>query len=105
MPSTYILNGKLAVECDDPKAWAEWIRREENRRVASDTVDGVWVSTIFLGSDHSIGCGPPLLFETMVFGGPMDQEQSHCSTWEEAETMHAEMVAKVKRKTAKGERT
>ena len=37
-----------------------------------------------------------MLFETMVFGGPMDQEQDRCTTWDEAEAMHAAMVARVK---------
>lgn len=27
-----------------------------------------WVSTVFLGLDHQYGEGPPLVFETMVFG-------------------------------------
>jgi hypothetical protein len=32
----------------------------------------------------------------MVFGGPLDQEQDRCTTWDEAEAMHAAMVARVK---------
>ena len=31
------------------------------------------VSTIWLGLDHQWGEGPPLIFETMVFGGPYDE--------------------------------
>lgn len=33
-----------------------------------------WVSTVFLGLDHSYGKGPPILWETMVFGGSMRDE-------------------------------
>ena len=44
---------------------------------------------------HS-GHGPPLLFETMLFGLIMDQSCWRCSTWEEAERQHAEVVALVK---------
>lgn len=29
--------------------------------------NGVVVSTVFMGLDHSLGVGPPVLFETMVF--------------------------------------
>ena len=49
----------------------------------------VSVSTVFLW-------GHPLLFETMVFGGKLDQEQKRYSTWEEAERGHAAMVERVK---------
>lgn len=27
-----------------------------------------WVSTVWLGIDHGLGQGPPVIFETMVFG-------------------------------------
>lgn len=32
--------------------------------------------------------GPPIVFETMIFGGANDEYQERCSTWEEAEAMH-----------------
>lgn len=95
----YILDGKRAVKCPDLLTWAEWFETK-NRRVASDMIGDVKVSTIFLALDHSFGSGPPLLFETMVFGGPLDQEQTRCATWEEAEAMHAAMVARVKDQAA-----
>lgn len=50
----------------------------------------------FLGIDHNWGVGPPLLFETMVFGGWLDGEQERCSTWDEAEAQHKTMVLRVK---------
>jgi hypothetical protein len=34
----------------------------------------------------------PLLFETMVFGGTMDQAQWRYSTWSQAEAGHKEVV-------------
>ncbi|KRQ99299.1 hypothetical protein [Bradyrhizobium valentinum] len=37
--------------------------------------------------------GVPLLFETMIFGGPRDLAQQRCSTWAQAERQHAEAVA------------
>lgn len=95
MGERYILDGKRAVECGDLMTWAKWFETA-NRRVADETIDGVRVSTVFLSLDHSFGDGPPMLFETMVFGGPLDQEQDRCTTWDEAETMHKAMVARVK---------
>jgi hypothetical protein len=53
------------------------------------------VSTVFLGLDHRFtGDGPPLIFETMVFGGTdlTDRSCSRCTTWEQAEAEHARVV-------------
>ena len=94
----YILEGHKAVPTD-LMTWAKWLEVNQGRRhVADETVDGVRVSTVFLGLNHAWGSGPPLLFETMVFGGMLDQEQDRCSTWEEAESMHARMKERVKNK-------
>ncbi len=41
--------------------------------------------------------GPPLLFETMIFGGEHDQEQWRYSTWEEAEAGHMKALVIAKR--------
>jgi hypothetical protein len=56
------------------------------------------VSTVFLGLDHSFSeDGPPILWETMVFGGELDQETDRCSgTREQAEAMHKKMCEQVK---------
>lgn len=95
MGERYILDGKQAVECGDLMTWVKWFETA-NRRVADETIGDVRVSTVFLSINHSFGEGPPMLFETMVFGGPMDQEQDRCTTWNEAEAMHAAMVERVK---------
>jgi hypothetical protein len=75
--------------------WGRFMENIKARRVGDHTIGNARVSTVFLGLDHSFGDGPPVLFETMVFGGPLDQEQERCCTWEEAEAMHAAMVARV----------
>jgi hypothetical protein len=60
--------------------------------------NGGIVSTVYLGVDHSFGNGPPLLYETMVFGcGKHDKYQRRYSTQEEALAGHWETVAMVKR--------
>lgn len=93
MNGHYILDEQHnAVECD-LMTWARWLEKG-NRVVAKTTLPGCEVSTVFLGLDHSFGSGPPLLFETMVFGGPFDQEQDRYSTWAEAEAGHARIVEK-----------
>ena len=58
----------------------------DKRRVGFDEQDGVSVSTVFLGSDHSYHDGPPVLWETMVFGGPHNE-------WCQRYTSHADALA------------
>jgi len=67
----------------------------ERERLRS-TVGDVEVSTVWLGLNHQWGDGPPLIFETMVFGGNLDQEQSRYSTRDQAHTGHEQTVARVR---------
>lgn len=105
MLSTYVLDGKTPVTEPDPKKWEGWMKKAcrtvrydtATVRLAGNKIGEVRVSTVFLGMDHQLGKGPPLLFETLVFGGPIDQEQDRCSTWEAAEKMHELMCERVKR--------
>lgn len=58
----------------------------------------VWISTVFLGIDHNFSDeGPPIVFETMVFGGFLDQEMRRASTWEEAQFNHVALTYRVER--------
>lgn len=80
MMDKYILdeNGEPQKE-DDTLKWAKWF--EKGNRVLEQTmIDGVKVSTVFLGIDHRIGeygsyKKPPILWETMIFGGKHNDEQ------------------------------
>jgi len=90
----YILRGREIVPATLME-WAAWFETAA-RHIARDDVADAHVSTVFLGIDHSFGGGPPLLFETMVFGGPLDGEQERYSTLDEAEAGHAAMIEKVK---------
>ena len=61
--------------------------------------DGAWVSTVFLGLDHSWWeGGPPLIFESMLFGDPdcngEEEDMTRCSTWDQALVMHRQMVVR-----------
>lgn len=99
MTQKYILVDKKPKRCNDLMEWARWFEKgDEARRVAHDVVNGVSVSTVFLGLDHQYGGGPPLLFETMEFG---QQDMERYSTWEEAEAGHRAMVERVKARHAK----
>ena len=96
MSEHYILDGKKAVPTDWD-GWLKWCVEKKQagidyKRVAkSGDPNKVWVSTVFLSINHAYGDGPPLIFETMIFGGEHDQDQDRCSTWDEAEQMHKRM--------------
>jgi hypothetical protein len=102
-PHNYILNdrGEPVAEPDLVK-WGEWFEANRGKRhVADDRIDidgtEVRVSTVFLGIDHAWGEPIPVLWETMVFGGPMDKEMDRCGgSREQAEAMHARMLARVR---------
>lgn len=94
----FILVDREPVAVDDMRTWSDWHHKIANRRVAETTLSsGTYVSTVCLGLDHQFSLtGPPLLFETLVFGGPLDGETDRYSTWSEAEVGHHVMVGRVK---------
>lgn len=54
------------------------------------------ISTVFLQVNHAFGDGPPILFETMVFGGPLDGLQDRYATVQEAWQGHDAMAEQVR---------
>ncbi len=86
--------------------WAEWFQNSDGKRTVARTRIGAgWVSTKFLGLDHSypeFSESAPIVWETMVFSNdhPLDQAQDRCSgNREQAQAMHEQMVARVKAAT------
>jgi hypothetical protein len=65
-------------------------------RVQLEKTEDSEVSTVFLGLNHNWSGGAPVLFETMVMGGPMAGEQDRYCTWAEAEQGHKQMVERVR---------
>ena len=100
-PRYYRLNEDRSVTPlpDGEDAVLEWGKRFENedRQVAFDQVGNKRVSTVFLGLDHAFLHGPPLIFETMVFGEDSDVEYDvwRYSTWDEAVEGHKQACASV----------
>lgn len=93
----YILDpdGNPVAEPDLIK-WGMWLESPEHRQVAHDDIAGACVSTVFLGLDFDyFRAGPPLLWETLVFGGPLDGEGDRYATFEDAVHGHGTMVARV----------
>lgn len=74
---------------------AEFVRLfafDSYRRVEFTTLpDGTTVSTVWLGLDHGLGRGPPLIFETLC----SDEEMERYSTIQEARDGHARHVSRL----------
>lgn len=98
-PHLYILDGHNVRPCSEVLEWARWFETSLHERIVAVTLSGdVRVSTVFIGTDHRfLGDGPPLLFETMIFGGPRDGEMWRYSTWTEADRGHMRVVDALRR--------
>lgn len=100
----YRLEGHTPVPCTLEELEEGFKDFDRYRLVRQTEVGDILVSTVFLGIDHSHSMsGTPILFETMVFGGPesVDQQQIRYETWEQAEAGHASMVALVQAVTGR----
>jgi len=86
--TSYRLIGRKVFPC----SLEEWSRSfQDDRTVDRDIFDNgdISVSTVFLGYNHRhLADGPPLLFETMIFGGIHSDRQWRCSCYREAEEQH-----------------
>lgn len=93
MPKYYDRSG---TPISDVMTWAQQLETAD-RQVADTMLGDVRVSTVFLGLDHQhVPGGPPLIFETMVFGGDLDDEMERYTTEAQAVAGHAYMVARVR---------
>lgn len=99
----YILeHGQLARNAQplpafDAADWAQWLERNrEGRRVALTEIRGVRISTVFLGLDHSWDQGPPVLWETMIFEGPLSEYQERYRSLDDALQGHIRAVGRVR---------
>ena len=92
----YVLDdsGNPVPEPDYDK-WESWFNRSNTRIFQTDTGGAGVVSTIFLALAWEDA--QPVLWETMVFGGRLDQVRDKCAgNRDQAEAMHRKMVERVK---------
>jgi hypothetical protein len=90
----------------------EWCRYysangDKNRIVAQTEEGEILISTIFTGLNRNWlrPDEPPVLFETMVFGGEFSEVTVRYSTYEEALQGHSIMVSAVLKKETSDEKT
>lgn len=91
----YILENKRPVPVEAVEYY-QWAALNNTQRLWSDQIRDIDVSTIFLGLDCGFGSRTPVLFETMVFGGPDHLYQKKYISWEDAEKGHQRAVNMVK---------
>lgn len=73
------------------RLWEDW----SYRCIADEFIGDVRVATIWDGLDHEL-VGDLYLFESMVFGGPLNGESDRYATLEEARAGHDALVARVR---------
>jgi hypothetical protein len=86
----------------DLQTWVKLVEFKASK-VRQDTIEGWFISTVFLGTDHGFGGGPPLIFETMIFppadepeGGELDHWQDRYPTEYAARAGHDRALAMVR---------
>jgi len=95
-----LINGKIKQATF--QEWMRWFEDIDQRRVDyTEFKDGSCASTVCLGLDHNFDFDSmmehrPILFESMVFGGKLDQFQWRYSTYGEAKQGHREIIAAVR---------
>ena len=96
MLTHYILDADGHVKpVTDLLEWAKWFQTAERTIALSGNEGNVWVSTVFLGINHNWFGDPPILWESMVFGGPSDGDCQRYSSREAALKGHEEMCRRV----------
>ena len=89
----YILDENKNVVPATLMEWEQFLENTHKERVVNKTeINGLMVSTVFLGLDHSFD-GSLDIFETMMFEGK--ESLNYCerySTWKEAEEGHQRAV-------------
>ena len=95
----YILDADNHPVKVDLMTWAIWFE-DANRRIGYTQITSQCeVSTVFLGIDlRYFSEGPPILFETMIFGGPkeIDESQWRYSSFDDAMVGHLMAVDKAR---------
>ena len=103
----YILKRRKPIPVNDYIQWMKLFSTKKHKvRVRASFINGYYISTVFLGLDHSHSKGPPLLFETMIFSthkNAIDYHyQTRCTTWRQALKMHQTAKRYIKKAAKNG---
>lgn len=86
MSMWYILdNNNKPIRSTSITEAADWMENNPQRKVVKqEHIGDVYISTVFLGLDHSWNSDIPVLWETMIFGGEYDQYQDRYTSYKDA---------------------
>lgn len=103
-----LLNENLYDRLGRPITYREYVKLKyetvdengvEYKRIGYDQFGDTEVSTVWLGLDHGYSRrGAPVIFETMIFGGPLSDETWRYCTEEQARMGHTLISNMVRRK-------
>lgn len=99
-PRQYTLKEHEIIPCEDILEWGDWFQNAERHVALTWVTSKVYVSTAFLGLDHNYSWeGPPVLFESMVFGAsPFNMEvMARYTEWDHALAGHQKILTRVKK--------
>lgn len=90
----YILKDGEPQLCESVYEWGLWLETSRaDRMVAETKIEDFRISTVFTGLDQqSLPDEPPMLYETMIFGGDFDRFQWRWATLKTAKEGHAAIV-------------
>lgn len=97
----YILDENNNTVEVDLLTWGKWLEHSDNRIVGYTQITSqASVSTVFIGIDHrwpGWPPGPPILFETLVFGGALDGQGDRYCSYDDALTGHRMFVKRARK--------
>jgi hypothetical protein len=99
MSRYFILRDGEVIEEPDYSTWSAWYESsfKDVELIAEDDLGGSVVTTRFLSMAMSLAQNsPPMIFETVVRGGWMDNEKERFATLQEAMTGHKTWVRRVR---------
>jgi hypothetical protein len=102
MPGWYILDeNHMPIPEPDSVRASLFFADFQKRCVAQHEIGEARVSTVFLCLDHNYGGDTPVLFETLVTGGPLDDHMTRYFTWDEALLGHTSILKTLAEPTGK----
>jgi hypothetical protein len=95
----YILDKDNKPVESNTNEYVKWSSRNPKKRIVKqETIGNTYISTVFLGLDHSFRGKIPVLWETMMFGGQYDQNyQERYSSYEDAVKGHQKAINFIKK--------
>ena len=98
MANYYKLEGQTPIAVESFMEWSLWLMSAQTTVMINEVKNSI-VSTRFVGIDLNPGScnseSKPMVFETLVMGGPLDGKRNFYPTWDEAIQGHLKIASQV----------